>query len=102
MAEQYEPGLQRIFYRSTSFKIVNVRVELDRSKFDVATISIDLIEVPNKKGLYYFDYVFREGVYLASFFEKEIERGTQVYNIGSSDNSDRGLARPYRGPNVIG
>ena len=103
MAEQYEPGLQRIFYRSTSFKTgLTVHVELDRSKFDVDTVSIPLEEISNKMGLYYFDYVFQEGVYLASFFENGVGRGTQVYNIRSSGGFGSSLVRPYLGPSVIG
>lgn len=98
MAEQYTPGLQRIFYKSTGLKEgLFIKVTL----FDSALNNIaiyELIEAKNIKGLYYFEHDFYEGVYVAYFHENELEKAVQVYNI--KDNI-RGGSRPFRGDNVI-
>lgn len=89
MAEQYLPGTNRIFYKAWNFGEVDVKVVLYDSKLNnhfntVLTKAEDNDEVLIK-GLYYFEYDFCEGVYVAYFYEKVEgkweERGVQVYNI---------------------
>ncbi len=80
MAEQYPPGVNRIFYKSTGF-IEGLTVSVDILYPDMNDDDgIILIEVGG--GLYYFDYDFPSiGVYAAVFYEDGVKRCPQVYNI---------------------
>jgi len=107
VAEQYTPGLQRIFYSAVQLEeSLLVRVTLFDSELNNNNISF-LTEAMDDhenviKGLYYFDHVFSNGVYVAYFHEfrggKWVERGVQVYNI---KDDVRGGFRSSRGGNVI-
>ena len=100
MAEIYSPGLQRIFYRASSFRegqyvtVTIFNVELEK-KVD----NIVLTETTIIKGLYYFDYFFDEGIYIACFRENMEEKKVQVYNIEKS--LEVGRFRTSPGHNVI-
>ena len=99
MAEQYTPGLQRIFYKSTGLK-EDLHIEV--TLFDSAlnnNATIELTEAKNIKGLYYFDYTFYEGIYIAYFRENGAERGVQVYSIRKEVGG--GGFRSFLGDNVI-
>jgi len=98
VAEQYIPGLQRIFYKSTGLK---KGLDIEVTLFDSAlnnNATIVLTEADDIKGLYYFDYIFYEGVYIARFREDGVESETQVYSIQKESS---GGFRPFLGDNVI-
>lgn len=81
MAEHYAPGLQKIFYRSTSGKSVRVELYLSENN-EKLEAEIPLTELILKfPGLYYFEYNFKAEVYLASFFENGIFKMSQVYYV---------------------
>jgi len=86
MAEQYEPGTQKIFYRAWKFATgLTVTVQLihfiglDINKGDV--ISLYEVDVSQFPGLYCFDYPFLVGNYVAYFYENGIPSISQAYNI---------------------
>jgi len=98
VAEQYSPGKQRIFYKSSSFRVgLHVKVVLYNSSLN-NSIVIQLEEANSIKGLYYFDHLFQEGVYVAYFYENDKEKGVQVYNIRDERS---GSFRSPSGDNVI-
>lgn len=81
MAEIYLPGVNRIFYRATAFK-EGLTVTVDLLDPDLNNhIDILLIEIKDVKGLYYFDYNFREGPYIAYFYENGEGIWSQAYSI---------------------
>lgn len=86
MAERLEPGLQTIFYRAANFKTgLDITVRLLNPDF-TKSVPIPLIEVDKEPGdfpgLYYFEYTFHEGNYVAYFYEVVTQRRwCQAYNI---------------------
>jgi hypothetical protein len=80
VAELYTPGKQRIFYRASALKQgLNVHVEIHNQDLNRSETVILVESVV--KGLYYFDFVFNIGIYLAYFYENGQAKGIQVYNI---------------------
>jgi len=103
VAEHYAPGLQKIFYKSTSGKSgVVIRVELFLSEDDdQLEASLDLKESFKFPGLYYFIYNFSSEIYLASFFEDGALRASQVYYIKPLPTTGEFKFGGYKGPSVI-
>jgi len=106
VAEQYIPGKRKIFYKAWNFGDVEVKVDLYDSELNDHKTCKPLEEVVNinekLKGIYYFEHDFQEGVYIAYFYERKKEsgseweeRGIQVYNIKRESRGDKG-------PGVIG
>jgi hypothetical protein len=99
VAEQYEEGLQKIFYRATSSKVgLSVSVKISRSTDEEHSTHILLSESIYNPGVYFFWYVFFEGTYLATFFEDAVSTISQVYSICK----ERVVVSRARGPNVVG
>ena len=80
MAEQYEPGKQRIYYRAGGFGtdvVVKVYfIDPDLKKSPLEPITLTQVDKVNFPGLYYFEYDFLEGNYVAYFYE---DTGRQLY-----------------------
>jgi len=101
VAEQYPPGVNRIFYKSTGFK-EGLEIQVDILYPNMGNdAGIFLTEVGG--GLYYFDYNFPAvGIYAAVFWENGIKRGAQVYNIkGDFEGTVTVVRGGDRGPGVI-
>ena len=100
MAEQYEPGRQRIFYRAANFATgLTVTVNLvDPDLNNDTTIELDEVDMESIPGLYCFEYTFREGNYVAYFYEGGALKWSQAYSIRK--NLVGGF-RPFLGDNVI-
>jgi len=86
MAEQYEPGTRRIFYRAWKFATgLTVTVQLihfiglDINKSAITPLyEVDVSQFP---GLYCFEYHFLVGNYVAYFYENGIPSTSQAYSI---------------------
>lgn len=108
MAEQYIPGKQKIFYKSTGLKEVYVRVTLFDSELNNHldwTLLYPAFDKTTGKliiGLYWFEHVFYKGIYVAYFQEhykgEWVDSGVQVYNI---KEDFKGGFRSSLGDNVI-
>ena len=83
MAERYEPGIQRIFYRAANFasgliiRVSFVCPDLIKS-VGIILDEVDIIEFP---GLYCFEFDFQEGNYVAYFYEGINLKASQAYSI---------------------
>lgn len=89
MAEIYPPGINRIFYRATSFRI---GLEIKANIIDpnlCSDIWMILTEITNVKGLYYFDFNFSVGPYIIYFYENNIEKWSQAYSIRKESSGFR-------------
>ena len=96
MAEQYSPGANRIFYKSSGFK-EGLEVWVSIHYPDLHEDQVILVELG--EGIYYFDYNFEiVGMYVTVFYEDGNKCGIQVYNI---KKEVRGDGRSSPGPNVI-
>lgn len=101
MAERYAPGSQRIFYRAANFTtglIVKVNL-IDPDLNNEITILLGEVDEERVPGLYYFDYIFYEGNYIAYFYEDGVLKWSQAYSIRRNVSGSR--SRPFLGPNVI-
>jgi len=97
VAEQHSPGTQKMFYHAHNCRAgLDVTVEICRSTNETSTEILELMESVRFPGVYFFRYLFEEGVYLAAFFENNIRTVSQVYRI----NRPEGMK--FRGPNVVG
>lgn len=103
MAEIYLPGDNRIFYhiRTENYDGVKVKVDLLDPDLNNQT-NIELIPVIGIPGLYYFNYTFREGSYVAVYYEikdgEVVRKWSQAYSIRKEVG---GGFRPFLGDNVI-
>lgn len=100
MAEQYEPGIQRIFYRAANFAtdlIVTVNLVDPDLKNDVRIV-LDEVDKEGIPGLYCFEHFFREGNYIAYFYEGDELKWSQAYSIRKES---KGGFRSFLGSNVI-
>ncbi len=101
MAEIYPPGDNRIFYHiRANSDSVSVRVDLLDPDLNNHT-NIELTPAAGIEGLYYFDYTFREGPYIAVYFEIKndivVRKWSQAYSI----RKESGGFRSSPGGNVI-
>lgn len=100
MAERYAPGYQRIFYRAANFTTglaVEVNLIDPELNNDVKIVlqEVDPVRVP---GLYFFKYNFREGNYIAYFYEASLLKWSQAYSIRKEYKSG---VKSFLGDNVI-
>lgn len=101
MAERYAPGLQRIFYRAANFttSLAVTANLIDPGLNNDVTILLKEVDKDNIPGLYYFEYTFHEGNYIAYFYEGDVLKWSQAYSIRKNV---RCAISPFRGDNVIG
>lgn len=88
MAEQYEPGEQRIYYRASNYgidlvvKVYFVDPDLKKSDEFILTEVDKELGGNDFPGLYYFMYTFYVGNYVAYFYEEGTgRRFVQAYSI---------------------
>lgn len=86
MAEIYPPGDNRIFYHIRGDSDgVTIKVDLLDPDLNNHTNIKELIPVVGVKGLYYFNFTFREGSYFAVYREirggETIRKWSQAYSI---------------------
>jgi len=102
MAELYPLGVQRIFYRASNDSDLIVKAKLYDPNF-VIDEEVYFSKLEGSRRIYYGDVNFYvEGIWLAIFYENDVEVTTQVYNTKKISAAGDFTFLGGKGPNVIG
>jgi hypothetical protein len=86
MAEDYPPGLSRLWYRSSGFKEGQIVTADFRDPHLKKYLGLNFVEAGD--GLYYLDYQFRTlGIHIAIIYENGIKVTSQNFRIIRSGRS---------------